>query len=63
MIKPKDFDKNARLKAEEHWKWLESLLHKVYVDAMIHGIGHGAQDPEFKYESTATSGTGGVSHD
>lgn len=33
----------ARELAEAHWKWLESLLHKVYVDAMIHGFGHGAE--------------------
>uniref|UniRef100_A0A6M3KXL8 Uncharacterized protein n=1 Tax=viral metagenome TaxID=1070528 RepID=A0A6M3KXL8_9ZZZZ len=32
--------------AEEHWQWLESLLHKIYVDAMVHGMKHGeeAQD-------------------
>ena len=29
--------------AEEHWEWLESLLHKIYVDAMIHGIKHGQE--------------------
>ena len=28
---------------EVHWEWLESLLHKVYVDAMIHGIKHGQE--------------------
>jgi len=27
--------------AEEHWKWLETLLHKIYVDAFIHGYKHG----------------------
>jgi hypothetical protein len=32
----------AKELAEQHWLWLESLLHKVYVDAMIHGIKHGA---------------------
>ena len=31
----------ARKLAEAHWKWLEALLHKVYVDAMIHGYKHG----------------------
>jgi hypothetical protein len=30
--------------AEAHWAWLETLLHKVYVDAMIHGIKHGKED-------------------
>jgi len=34
-------DEEARELAEAHWKWLESLLHKVYVDAMVHGIKHG----------------------
>lgn len=34
----------AKSLAEEHWLWLESLLHKVYVDAMIHGYKHGEQD-------------------
>jgi len=33
-------DEAERL-AEEHWFWLESLLHKIYVDAMVHGYGHG----------------------
>jgi len=33
-------DEAERL-AEEHWAWLEGLLHKVYVDAFIHGIKHG----------------------
>lgn len=31
----------AKKLAEEHWAWLETLLHKVYVDALIHGIKHG----------------------
>ena len=31
----------AKKLAEEHWKWLEALLHKIYVDAMVHGIKHG----------------------
>jgi len=31
----------AKRLAEEHWLWLESLLHKIYVDAMVHGYGHG----------------------
>ena len=29
--------------AEEHWHWLEPLLHKVYVDAMVHGVKHGQE--------------------
>jgi hypothetical protein len=27
--------------AEDHWEWLEEMLHKVYVDAMVHGYKHG----------------------
>ncbi len=34
----------VRKLAEEHWEWLESLLHKVYVDAMIHGYKHAIDD-------------------
>jgi len=34
-------DQEMKELAEAHWKWLESLLHKVYVDAMVHGIKHG----------------------
>ena len=37
-------DQKAKELAEEHWKWLESLLHKIYVDAMVHGIKHGQED-------------------
>jgi hypothetical protein len=37
-------DEEAKQLAEAHWKWLESLLHKIYVDAMVHGIKHGAED-------------------
>ncbi len=34
----------AKELAEAHWKWLESLLHKVYVEAMEHGYKHGWAD-------------------
>jgi hypothetical protein len=27
--------------AEEHWIWVESILHKIYVDAFEHGYKHG----------------------
>ena len=33
----------AKELAEAHWAWLETLLHKIFVDAMIHGIKHGEQ--------------------
>jgi len=35
--------KSDKQLAEEHWEWLESLLHKIFVDAMVHGIKHGRQ--------------------
>jgi hypothetical protein len=59
MVAPSSYDKwekvmttnaEASRLAEEHWAWLESLLHKVYVDAMIHGYGHGFEDAEAKIE-------------
>ncbi len=39
--------------AEKHWVWLESLLHKVYVDAMIHGYGHGYEVGKKEKEDNA----------
>ena len=36
--------KQAEELAEEHWKWLETLLHKLFVDAMVHGYKHGKED-------------------
>jgi len=33
----------SRELAEAHWKWLESLLHKIYVDAFEHGYKHGKE--------------------
>ena len=41
-------DEEARKLAEAHWEWLESLLHKLYVDAMIHGFGHGVEWQKIK---------------
>jgi len=38
MTKP---NKTPEQLAEEHWKWLETLLHKIYVDAFVHGEKHG----------------------
>ena len=34
----------ARELAEEHWKWVETWLHIVYVDAFVHGYKHGVED-------------------
>ena len=39
-------EQEARELAETHWKWLETLLHKIYVDAFIHGIKHGKEEPK-----------------
>jgi len=36
-------EEEAKELAEAHWKWLESLLHKIFVDAMVHGIKHGQE--------------------
>ena len=33
--------------AEEHWKYVEGVCHKMYVDAFVHGFKHGS-DEEFK---------------
>ncbi len=30
----------ARRVAEEHWKWLEPLLHELYIGAFMHGVKH-----------------------
>jgi len=37
-------EEQAKRLAEEHWAWLETLLHKVYVDALTHGIKHGQEE-------------------
>ena len=29
--------------AEEHWKYVESICHKMYVDAFVHGYKHGKE--------------------
>lgn len=34
-------EEEAKELAEAHWEWLENLLRKVYVDALVHGIKHG----------------------
>jgi len=40
-------ENEIRKMAEEHWKYVESICHKMYVDAFIHGFKHGS-DEEFK---------------
>jgi len=34
-------EKEIRALAELHWEYVESICHKMYVDAFIHGYGHG----------------------
>lgn len=34
--------------AEEHWEWIESWLHLIFVDAFAHGYKHGWEDKELK---------------
>ncbi len=36
----------AKELAEAHWKFLESWLHLIYVDALVHGYKHGKEDKE-----------------
>ena len=33
--------------ASLHYKWLESLFHKLYIDAFVHGYKHGREDDEY----------------
>ena len=47
MAKPK---KTALELAQEHWRWLSSILdkqmemeRKLFIDAFIHGFGHGKE--------------------
>lgn len=30
--------------AEEHWEYVESICHKMYIDAFIHGYKHAEED-------------------
>jgi len=32
--------------AEKHWKYVESICHKMYVDAFIHGHKHGSKNED-----------------
>lgn len=34
----------SKEEAEEHWKFLESWLHVIYVDAFVHGFKHGVDE-------------------
>jgi len=35
---------NDRELAEKHWDYVESICHKMYVDAFIHGMKHGRDE-------------------
>ena len=37
-------EEKAKKLAEEHWKWLETWLRIVYVDAFVHGYKHAVED-------------------
>ncbi len=37
-------DKEVKEMAEKHWEYVESICHKMYVDAFIHGYKHGSKD-------------------
>lgn len=40
---PDDHVTDANKLAEEHWSYVESICHKMYVDAFVHGVGHGRE--------------------
>lgn len=46
MVAKQRVRSRAECLAESHWEWLEEILHKVYVDAMMHGYKHGEDDKE-----------------
>ncbi len=35
---------NEKELAEEHWQYVESICHKMYVDAFVHGFKHGKNE-------------------
>jgi len=37
-------DDKVKNLAEEHWRYVESICHKMYVDAFVHGYKHGKED-------------------
>lgn len=32
--------------ATEHYKWLETIIRKIYIDAFEHGYKHGKEDED-----------------
>lgn len=49
-------EENFRENAEEHWRWLETWLHLIYVDCLIHGHKHGVEDTLLKIRELADLG-------
>ena len=41
-------EEEAKKIAEAHWKWVETWLHIIYVDAFIHGFKHGGKKKDDK---------------
>ena len=37
-------EKEMKELAEQHYTYVESVCHKMYVDAFVHGIKHGQED-------------------
>ena len=42
--------------AEEHYTYVESICHKMYVDAFIHGIKHGQEEKTKKKKTSDYEG-------
>lgn len=42
-MKQEEIDKTKEL-AEEHWEFLESWLHKIFVDGFTHGYKHAKEN-------------------
>lgn len=36
-------EQEAKRLAEEHWKFLESWMHRIFVDGFVHGYKHSEQ--------------------
>ena len=49
-------EKEMKELAEQHYAYVESVCHKMYVDAFVHGIKHGQEE---KATNTKTSDCGG----
>lgn len=39
-----NIENEGKNKAEDHYRYVESICHKMYVDAFIHGYKHGIED-------------------